>query len=184
MLDKSRVSIYNNFVMSRCNMVLDISKLINADGAIVEISNEIMLSDLQFNGQFISFDKPLSIHGNIKNVRGLLYLHLDVSASYKEACNRCLEQVSQKLDYTINEVFSKTELDNENDDVIILSSNEIDLKDIVEQAFCTALPITCLCSEDCKGLCYMCGINLNHGQCNCESDDIDPRLAILKDFLK
>ena len=50
-----------------------------------------------------------------------------------------------------------TELENENDDVIILNSNEIDLKEITEQAICCALPITCLCSDDCKGLCPVCG---------------------------
>ena len=165
-------------------MVLDISKLINNDGASKEISSEIPFDSLLFNGQDICFDSPVQIKGDIKNIRGLLYLQLSCSANYKSQCSRCLEPVDEKLDFNIKEVFSKTELENENDDVIILNSNEIDLRDITEQAFCCALPITSLCSEDCKGLCPSCGCNLNTETCSCETDDIDPRLAALKDFLK
>ncbi|MBQ4528667.1 MAG: DUF177 domain-containing protein [Clostridia bacterium] len=165
-------------------MVLDISKLINNDGASINISSEIVMDSLLFNGQDICFNSPLHLKGDIRSVNGLMYLQLSCSVSYKTRCSRCLDPVDEELDFNIKEVFSKTELENENDDVIILNSNEIDLKEIAEQAFCCALPITCLCSEDCKGLCSSCGCNLNTETCSCETDDIDPRLAALKDFLK
>ena len=122
--------------------------------------------------------------GDIKNIDGLLYMVLRGTADYVSQCSRCLAPVDMTLDFTIKEVFSKTELENENDDVIILNSNEIDLKDIAEQGFCCALPIANLCSEDCKGLCPVCGCNLNTESCDCEVDNVDPRLAALKDFLK
>ncbi|NMA14219.1 MAG: DUF177 domain-containing protein [Clostridia bacterium] len=41
-----------------------------------------------------------------------------------------------------------------------------------------------LCREDCKGLCPICGSNLNIKQCRCERESIDPRLAALKNFFK
>ena len=41
-----------------------------------------------------------------------------------------------------------------------------------------------LCREECKGLCPECGTNLNHSTCDCSLDNIDPRLAGLKQFLK
>ncbi len=170
--------------MSRCNMVLDISKLINNEGSSIQISRDASFDRVEFNGQNISFTSPMHLEGDIKNIDGLLYMVLSCNAGYVSQCSRCLAPVESKLDFTIKEVFSKTELENENDDVIILNSNEIDLKEIAEQAFCCALPITDLCSEDCKGLCPVCGCNLNLETCSCETDDIDPRLAALKDFLK
>ena len=39
-----------------------------------------------------------------------------------------------------------------------------------------------LCQDDCKGLCPHCGVNLNHGSCNCKPDT-DPRLAVLEQLL-
>ena len=47
-----------------------------------------------------------------------------------------------------------------------------------------AITTSLLCNENCKGLCPVCGCNLNVEECSCEVEDIDPRLAVLKDFLK
>ncbi len=165
-------------------MVLDISKLLTGDGSSLDISCDVSLGSLEFNGQNISFTSPMHLQGDIKNINGMLYLVLSCTVSYVYQCSRCLAPAESKLDFNIKEVFSKTELENENDDVIILSSNEIDLKEIAEQSFFCALPIAGLCKDDCKGLCPVCGCNLNTESCNCEKDDIDPRLSALKDFLK
>ena len=165
-------------------MVLDISPIINNDGKSLEITQSISFDKLLFGSQDVKFISPVTLNGRIKNIGGKLWLELDAHTDYEGECARCLADTVQSLDFEVSEVFSKTELDDENDDVIILNSNEIDLKEIVEQALCCALPITCLCSEDCQGLCPVCGCNLNTDSCSCETDDIDPRLAALKDFLK
>ena len=165
-------------------MIIDISRLLLNDGASIPINGNITVDSQFFNDQNIVFNTPVNASGDIKSIRGMLYLTLDISAEYTAKCSRCLADTAEKLDFTINEVFTKPGLENENDDVIILDSNEIDLKDIVEQALSCAMPITSLCSVDCKGLCPICGCNLNFEDCDCEQDDIDPRLAVLKDFLK
>lgn len=165
-------------------MIIDISRLLLNDGASITINGSILVDSQFFNDQNIVFNTPVNASGDIKSIRGMLYLTLDISAEYIAKCSRCLADTAEKLDFTINEVFSKPGLENENDDVIILDSNEIDLKDIIEQALSCAMPITSLCSVDCKGLCSICGCNLNFEDCDCEQDNIDPRLAVLKDFLK
>ena len=165
-------------------MVLDISKLINKNGASVDICEDIALETVSFGNQDITVTSPVHTEGDVTNVDGLFRLTLRCNADYVSQCSRCLADTEKKLDFKIEEVFSKTELENENDEVIILNSNEIDLKEITEHALCCALPITCLCSDDCKGLCPVCGCDLNSENCSCETDDIDPRLAALKDFLK
>ena len=40
-----------------------------------------------------------------------------------------------------------------------------------------------LCAEDCKGLCPICGANLNIEECGCERDETDPRWAPLNELL-
>ncbi|MCX4317609.1 MAG: DUF177 domain-containing protein, partial [Lachnospiraceae bacterium] len=37
-----------------------------------------------------------------------------------------------------------------------------------------SLPEKVLCREDCKGLCPMCGKNLNEGACGCRQEPSDP----------
>jgi uncharacterized protein len=46
-----------------------------------------------------------------------------------------------------------------------------------------SLPIKRLCDEQCKGLCQVCGADLNEGECGCVVEEIDPRLATLRDLL-
>ena len=55
----------------------------------------------------------------------------------------------------------------------------VDRLDELEQ-FLLALPMKPLCSEGCKGLCTICGTNLNRGACDCKREWEDPRLAALK----
>ena len=45
---------------------------------------------------------------------------------------------------------------------------EVDLTDDVREELLLAIPSCFYCSPDCKGICPMCGTNLNHGNCSCD----------------
>ncbi len=165
-------------------MIIVFSKLLANDGASVQIEKMLELDSELFCDSGIILNTPVSVSGDIKSISNMLYMTLAISAEYVAQCSRCLSDTTEVLKFTINEVFAKPELENENDDVIILDSNEINLGDIVVESLSCALPITSLCNENCKGLCPVCGCNLNIEECSCEVEDIDPRLAVLKDFLK
>lgn len=166
-------------------MILDVSQLIQNDGAVKELDLSLRLDDTSFNGQDIVFETPFYLKGAVKNIAGVMYLNLDADVSFKTQCARCLDSVSVHHPFTVSEIFSKTELcDMEEDDVTVLESGNIDLSEIVDKAFVGSLPINFLCSEDCQGLCPTCGINLNQESCKCADEYTDPRLAALKQFLK
>ena len=38
--------------------------------------------------------------------------------------------------------------------------------------------------EDCKGICSVCGQNLNEGTCDCEDTGLDPRMSVIRDVFK
>ena len=38
----------------------------------------------------------------------------------------------------------------------------------MHEQFVLTLPMKPLCSDDCKGLCPVCGTNLNRGTCDCK----------------
>ena len=52
------------------------------------------------------------------------------------------------------------------------------------EQFVLSLPMKPLCRHECKGLCAVCGTNLNRGACDCKRDWEDPRLAPLKALKK
>jgi uncharacterized protein len=50
----------------------------------------------------------------------------------------------------------------------------------MREQFYLALPMKPLCRDDCRGLCGVCGTNLNHVMCGCKREWDDPRFAVLK----
>jgi uncharacterized protein len=64
----------------------------------------------------------------------------------------------------------------------MFDGKRIDLDPIVREQTLLALPMYVLCDEDCKGLCPICGQNLNESKCRCEVKPVDPRLSVLKNI--
>ena len=76
--------------------------------------------------------------------------------------------------------------DVDEDDLVLLADAEEGAYDIlprVREAVILELPMRFLCSEDCKGLCPLCGANLNRGPCACGDREQDPRWEPLKKLL-
>lgn len=51
---------------------------------------------------------------------------------------------------------------------------EVDLTDDVREELLLAFPSCFYCSPDCKGICPMCGANLNHASCACDTREAEP----------
>ena len=51
---------------------------------------------------------------------------------------------------------------------------EVDLTDDVREELLLAVPSCFYCSPDCKGICPMCGTNLNHASCSCDKQQAEP----------
>ena len=82
------------------------------------------------------------------------------------------------------DIASSADVSPDNDDYIIIEDKKLDVLPSVEEQIMLEMPSKTLCKEDCRGLCYKCGKNLNEGDCSCEKHEVDPRLAILKTLLK
>lgn len=58
----------------------------------------------------------------------------------------------------------------------------IEMDPIVREQLLLALPVSVVCRDDCKGLCTVCGNNLNERECGCDRKAVDVRLLKLKDI--
>ena len=58
----------------------------------------------------------------------------------------------------------------------------LDVDTLVYDEVLIELPYQVLCSEDCKGLCKVCGQDLNSGSCQCDQQVLDPRMAVIRDI--
>ena len=97
-------------------------------------------------------------------------------------CDRCLENFTTEVGDQLRLLFTtEPQMGPSADEIHFVSpgEQEIDLTEDVRQTLLLAAPMKHLCSEECKGLCPRCGVNLNFESCNCQPE-MDPRWEALK----
>jgi uncharacterized protein len=72
------------------------------------------------------------------------------------------------------------ELREEDLNLAVFDGEAIELDDLVREELLLAVPVNVLCSEECQGLCAVCGIDRNLSNCECKSNEIDSRWEKLK----
>ena len=102
-------------------------------------------------------------------------------------CDRCLAEYTEELehDYVMHYLYSEADAGRfDPAEVLVLApgASSIDLADDVRQTVLVAVPLKLLCKQTCKGLCPMCGINLNEGSCGCRPELPDSRWDALRTF--
>ncbi len=162
-------------------MILDLSKVLKFDGYKVIFDDIIDIGGLEFNGDTYHFTKPITVKGYVQNARDILQLHADISCSINVKCYRCMENTQEDLSFSMNEVLANKELPDE--EIIQFDGTRIDLKEIIINNILINISMKHLCSEDCKGLCPICGVNLNEDDCGCNLETVDPRFEVLKKLI-
>ena len=142
--------------------------------------------DLGF--QYLSADVDVSsIKGTLNLVRTTkgIWVQGSLTVDVDLQCVRCLVPVTKALLVEIEERFQLPPIDvsDEEQPLPIDDDYHIDLAPVLRELVIVSMPMRVLCRADCKGLCSHCGKNLDEGPCDCETDDIDPRMAALKALL-
>ena len=133
--------------------------------------------------------EPVSLAFDIFKDKQAFRLVGRVRTTLELKCSRCLEPftapVDQEFDLRYQPHAQNTgegEREIEEDDLTtaFYENDEIDLGQLMREQFYLALPMKPLCAADCKGLCAVCGRNLNRETCDCSRTWDDPRLAALR----
>ena len=162
-------------------MKINIASVLKNDGASTAFSGEVPLGKVEFMGSMLDFEKPLSIAGSVLNIGGTLEISAQIEGGYVTECSRCGKLVDEKFS---TELFESLDSDfsDIDEECISISGNVMDISGSVEACIFGNIPMQSLCSEDCKGLCPKCGINLNNNECNCDTTVYDPRFAIFRNL--
>ena len=91
---------------------------------------------------------------------------VDCSAQMNVQCVRCLDEFKQQLKTSFQELFTFSRTPLSEDEQSIRADGYIDFEESIKDYLTIQIPIKSLCREDCRGLCSICGANLN--ECECE----------------
>jgi uncharacterized protein len=115
-----------------------------------------------------------------------------VSGRLAVECDRCLKAIEVavdsafQLEYVTPEDYQAQqaiELTEDDLDLSTFDGEVLDVDELVTEELLLAVPDQILCSENCKGICVTCGADRNAAECGCESQQVDPRWAGLKELL-
>lgn len=152
-------------------------------------TNEIKIDyklDLGITLGDISFPSPFRVHGVIKNAANYITLNLNADVIYSVQCARCLKQINgiRQISFIKGISDSDTLQDADNDDYLLIEGSTLDIGEPLNEQILLDFPSRFLCEDNCKGLCHICGHDLNEGDCDCEKKEPDPRFDVLRKLLE
>jgi len=103
---------------------------------------------------------PVSYRLEAMLVTGNVLVRGRISCTVKGECGRCLCPVEKTVEVADIEIFEDE-----------ITEDEVDVTEDVRTEMVLTLPINLLCSEDCAGLCPVCGVNLNTAACSCRTEE-------------
>ncbi len=170
-------------------MLIEVSQ-IPPDGLDIVLPEEV----LDLGAPADTWDGPATVRADLhvgRSGRGLL-ISGSFSGGVALVCSRCLEPFHFQAEDRFH-LYCETaaqappeeehELTDDELDVTYLKEGRIYTDDLLRENILLSLPVQPLCHEDCRGLCPLCGANLNQAACDCTEARVDPRLQALRKLL-
>lgn len=100
-------------------------------------------------------------------------------------CDRCLSDVVNHFEIQIDRELSLEDgkvVCSEDEEIPFLEEHQLDVDRLIYDEILVNWPTKVLCKDDCKGICPVCGQNLNQQDCGCDRQVMDPRMAKFQDI--
>lgn len=132
-----------------------------------------------------------TVSGKVARRGGRLFLEASVASRTEIECSRCLERFELELTTGFDLVFhreGRAQVPDgmEEEDFVLLTStieHRFDIFPRLRESILLEFPIRALCRPDCRGLCAVCGENLNVKRCRCSTEETDSPWGALKKLL-
>lgn len=163
-------------------MILDLSKLIKRVEQQYTVCPEFSIYKTNYGEYEILHKEPFTLKIT-KLEDDKIHIEGKVNLTLGIPCDRCLEIVETDISFDISKDIDFNNEDVE-EDLTYIEGHNIDIDEMLYPEIFLNLPSKVLCSDDCKGICRVCGKNLNQDECGCDTFVADPRMAAISDIFK
>ncbi len=164
-------------------MFLDLNGLSLRGGDRFEQTYAIDVAPLTIGGARHEVLVPGGVVVTVDKVAGGFLVNVSAGAKIYGPCARCLREVAldvraqqQEFAPTAKDGWEESELSPFIEDLVV------DVFGLANEAIVLAVPAQIVCALECKGLCPLCGRDLNEGPCGCASEEPPGRWAKLRDL--
>ncbi len=175
-------------------MLINLTDVFTSEGKVKNISVPYEQKSFHYMGSDLPIAGKPDISLTLTNIgTGSVLVEGSIEIVLIIPCDRCLASVDVPLSVTFaQQVLSPEKVDNASgetsDDISFddgqdfMSGYELDTDALINNEILINMPVKVLCADDCKGICPVCGHNLNEGDCGCDRFVPDPRMAAIKDI--
>ena len=170
-------------------MLINLSDVLSDQHKTVEETVRLEMEEIRLQSGTYPIISKEPVHVKVEHIRGKeLLITAETRLSVMIPCDRCLEDVKREFELNcvkhVDVGLSDAELTEELDESNFIDGYHLDVDKLLFHEILSSWPTKVLCREDCKGLCNVCGQNLNTGSCNCEDTGLDPRMSVVRDLFK
>jgi uncharacterized protein len=163
-------------------MRIDISPVLKYDGEQIDFDTQLTLTEFEGAYGEKPLSEPVRVCGLVESLHGAVRVTMEVSGRLHFLCDRCTKPYELPFRYPLNAMVTTDPAAEETEELILAKDNRIDLAEQAAILIGLHMPFKHLCKEDCKGLCPICGTDLNEGDCGCKPDIRDPRWDALREL--
>lgn len=113
-----------------------------------------------------------------------LFVQAEFEAKLNQECVRCLNAYDHTLHYSMFELYAFNRRSVTDSGLIMPEDAHIDLQPLLREYALLEVPINPICKPDCKGLCSVCGEDLNTTDCVHQSRSEESPFSALKELLE
>lgn len=170
-------------------MKVDISEIVSCADA--EEEREVSIEMPSFSSRLGTFPitgrSPFVLR--IANVgsAGRLRIEGETEVTVLIPCSRCLKEVATSIPISIDKTLRIDEsgiADEDMEELDYLVGLNLDVDRLAHGEILMNWPEKVLCRPGCKGICKVCGQDLNEGSCDCDGGAPDPRMAAIQDVFQ
>lgn len=166
-------------------MFLNLTNVLTTEGCIeekaVNYEKDVFACQL---GEFSVAEKtPVSLKlSNIGQEKALVEGSCTIKLQMQ--CDRCLKELEHTFEiaFSHNVIPAMESSEEVSDETEFMEGYNLDMDTLIDNEILLNWPMKILCNEDCKGICKVCGKNLNEGSCDCDDFVPDPRMASIMDI--
>ncbi len=145
-------------------LIIDITNSLHRAGEVYTHVCHLQLDNNLLPYAYATWSGDVLVDIDYRSIDGEVDVIGDITLSYSGGCDRCGDIAVNSLVVSLEETFYPHA---SNTDDYTYSGNKLDLTQAIIDNILLQLPTSLLCSEQCKGLCPVCGTNLTVSQCEC-----------------
>lgn len=170
-------------------MLVSLSEVMNRKEEVQKIEAVVEFQVFEMNGETYPVLSKTPVQLTLKSpaARRVL-IKAETELVLSAPCDRCLKEVEVPFSIHFEKEIDFSESGEERaedlDETCYITDYDLDIDRLIREEILLDFPMKILCREDCKGICRVCGADLNQGECGCDRTEPDPRMSVIKDIFK